>query len=107
MEIEGQLNRQLAFEYGPDIRLTYDLSNVEALAENYTEKVDNAKKLWDMGVPLTEINRRLELELELEGVDGADVGYLPGGLLPTNFELDMNPEPGGNDPASIAYGGDA
>lgn len=102
-EICAQLNRQLVEEEG--IRINYDLTNVEALAENYTEKIDNARKLWSMGIPLTEINRRLELELELDDIAGADVGYLPGGLLPTDFDMDI-PEIGGREPARTAYGSD-
>ena len=102
-EIRGQLNRQLAKRYGNDIRIVYDLSNVEALAENYTEKVDNAGKLWRLGVPLDEINRRLELQLELEDVAGTDVGYLPSGLLPADFDVG-EPSPGGDRAAADAFG---
>jgi HK97 family phage portal protein len=102
-EIQGQMNLQLASEYPEDIRITYDLSNVEALAENYTEKIDNARKLWGMGIPLSEINQRLKLGLELDKVHGADIGYLPGGLLPTDFDMDV-PEPGSRAAARTAYG---
>lgn len=102
-ELQGQLNLQLASEYQEDIRLTYDLSNVEALAENYTEKIDNARKLWGMGIPLSEINQRLELGLETDKIQGAEIGYLPGGLLPTDFDMEL-PEPGSRAAASVAYG---
>ncbi|MFA5703773.1 MAG: phage portal protein [Advenella sp.] len=100
-EIEGQLNIQLVRQYGTDIRLRYDLSNVEALAENYTEKVTNARQLWGMGVPLDEINRRLEMGLNTDDIVGSDLGYLPSGLLPTDFDLGT-PEPGGNAAAQAA-----
>lgn len=99
-EIQGQLNLQLAQEY-EGIRLRYDLSNVEALAENLTEKVNNARTLWSMGVPLDAINQRLELGLDTADMPGADVGYLPGGLLPTNFDVGDS-EPGGNAAAQAA-----
>lgn len=106
-DIEGQLNLQLVPQYGRDIRLRYDLSNVEALAENYTEKVTNARALWGMGVPLDEINRRLEMGLNTEDIVGSDIGYLPSGLLPTDFDFET-PEPGGDAAAQAAgmTGGD-
>ena len=100
-DIEDQLNIQLARPYGSDIRLRYDISNVEALAENYTEKVTNARQLWGMGVPLDEINRRLEMGLNTDDIVGSDLGYLPSGLLPTDFDLGT-PEPGGNAAAQAA-----
>jgi len=105
-EIQGQLNLQLASEYGTDVRIVYDLSNVEALAENYKEKVDNARTLWSMGVPLTEINQRLELGLNTDDIVGADKGYLPPGLLPTDidFDMDMDTEPGNSGTAAVAFG---
>ena len=103
-EIEGQLNLQLASEY-PGIRLRYDLSNVESLAENLTEKFSNARTLWAMGVPLDAINQRLELGLDTADMPGADVGYLPGGLLPTNFDA-ADFEPGGQAAARAVNGDD-
>lgn len=103
-EIQGQLNLQLATEYGPGVRIVYDLSNVEALAENYTEKITNATGLWRLGVPLTEINQRLELGLDTDNIPGADKGYLSPGLLPTDMDFDLSPEPGNSDAARAAYG---
>ena len=103
-EIEGQFNLQLAREYGTDVRITYDISNVEALAEDDTAKIEKASKLWSMGIPLTEINRLLELGLETDDIPGADVGYLPSGLLPADFDLGMDSDRGGNEPAADAYG---
>jgi HK97 family phage portal protein len=92
-EIEGQLNRQLAREY-PGTRLRYDLSNVDALSENLESKVRKAKELWSMGVPLEQINQRLELGLELEGLPGADKGYISSSLTPTDMDSlpDLDPE---------------
>ena len=39
----------------------FDLANVEALQEDFAKKVETAKILWEMGYPINEINRRLEL----------------------------------------------
>jgi HK97 family phage portal protein len=80
--VSGTLNMQLANEF-PGYRIRYDLSQVDALRENFTEKVENAKSLWSMGLPWNEINKRLEIGFE--DVAGGDVGYLPSSLLPTDF----------------------
>jgi hypothetical protein len=83
-KVAGMLNMQLAYEFGPEYRIRYDLSQVDALQENFTEKVSNAQGLWSMGLPWNEINRRLEMGFE--DVDGGEIGYLPAGLLPTTFD---------------------
>lgn len=82
---KGQLNAQLATEYGSDIVLDYDLSNVEALRDDFNKKVEGAQKLWQMGVPFNTINEALELEVG--EIPGGDVGYLSAGLLPTNIDF--------------------
>jgi HK97 family phage portal protein len=75
--IKQQLNAQLSTEFDGVI-LDYDLSNIEALQENFTEKLANAEALYRMGYTSASINRRLELgfeddeipeELELEEPD--------------------------------------
>lgn len=81
--LDGIINNQIAVEYGSEYRVRYDLSQVTALQENYTEKVTNARNLWSMGLPFNEINRRLEMGFN--EIDGGEIGYLPSGLLPTNF----------------------
>jgi len=44
-----------------EYRIQYDLSNIAALQDNYAKKVKNAKLLFDMGIPMKQINQRLEL----------------------------------------------
>ncbi len=80
--IKSQLNQQLAKEFG--LVLDYDLSNIEALREDYSEKLDAAEKLFRMGVPFNRINE--VLELEVGEIEGGESGYLPGGLIPSNIE---------------------
>ncbi|MGE4334589.1 MAG: phage portal protein [Pigmentiphaga sp.] len=61
--LKQKINAELAPRYGdrPKIEVSYDLSNVPALRENFTEVVNNAEKLFRMGFTGNEINRRLEL----------------------------------------------
>lgn len=80
------MNMCLASEYGDNVRIVYDLSNIPALQENYTEKLTNAKIMWSMGIPLNVVNQRLELGLD--DMDGGDIGYIPTGVIPTTFDFD-------------------
>ena len=58
-----------------------------------------------MGVPLAQVNTVLDMGLDTDTIDGADVGYLPSGLLPTNFDAGPSAEPGSlADVAAVTYG---
>ena len=58
--------------YGSDIRVNYDLTNVEAVQTQMEVKAEIGKNLYDIGTPLTKINERLEMGLELDDVEGSD-----------------------------------
>lgn len=79
-DIQGQMNRQLVKD--DNVRLKFDLANISALRESYEEKIKQAERLWKMGVPLDKINKRLELDLDIEGVPGTDMAWAPTGLAP-------------------------
>jgi len=96
--IRSQLNAQLAAQFGPEWVLEYDISDVEALREDYSKKLDEAAKLFAMGVPFNKIDEMLGLGVG--GIEGGDVGYLQSSLLPTN--LDMSGEAKGELPNDIA-----
>lgn len=83
--IERQLTHQLANQFGPNWVIQPDLTNVEALQENRTALVDDAVKLFGMGVPFDQINQKLELGFE--EFRGSDLGYVPSGLIPTTFNV--------------------
>jgi phage portal protein BeeE len=101
--IRGQLNRQLAEQFGPEWAIDYDTSDVEALREDYAKKLTEARALFDMGVPFNVINEKLELGMD--PIDGGDVGYLSAGLLPAGSisELDGIPAEAMK---ALAYGRD-
>ncbi|MCK4957742.1 MAG: phage portal protein [Planctomycetes bacterium] len=81
--IEKQLNHQLLGKNDAGHILRPDLSGIEALQANLTELYDNARKLFDMGVPFDQINQKLELGLD--EFDGSNVGYLQSSLIPASF----------------------
>lgn len=82
--ITEQLQRGLVAKFGKGWTLEPDLSGVDALSDNYNANVDAAAKLWGMGVPFNAINERLDLGFD--PVEGGDVGYLGGGLIPANVD---------------------
>lgn len=63
-----------------DEKVATDLRNVSQLREDKSEKITQAKILFDMGVP---VNRAVEfLNLGLEDVPGGDSGYLSSAMVP-------------------------
>lgn len=81
--IKNILNRSLNPEYGNGVEIDFDLSNVEALQENFNEKIDGAYKLWSMGIPFNTINQRLELGFD--EMPGGEVGFLPASMMPASI----------------------
>jgi HK97 family phage portal protein len=58
----------------PKLRFNYDVSQIKALQESFTEKLDQAQRLQALGYPLNVVNQRLQLGMDpLEGGD-APVG---------------------------------
>jgi len=89
-DIRSTLNMRLAPLYGDGIFITYDLSNVSAMREDFGKRIEQAKNLWGMGIPFEQINTKLELGFE--EFDGWGTGYLPFSLQPTGF-VPLNAEP--------------
>lgn len=93
-ELRDAMQSALVPEFGPptDLRIVYDTSGVEALKRNFREQVETAQKLWAMGVPLNDINQRLELGFD--DIPGGDVGYVSASLVPATTSAD---DDGGGD----------
>jgi HK97 family phage portal protein len=105
-EIVSALNKGLVRDFGDPrtLRIRFDLSAVPALQENYTEKLDNAQKLRNLGYPVNVINQHLELGFD--DVEGGDIGYIPSGLIPASFDL-SEPTESPEDAAREAFGNGA
>lgn len=87
-QIEATFDAQFFQHYSKGQRnkvwMKFDLSVVEALQEDFKEKVDTATKLFSLGIPTNDIIQKLELGFE--PVEGGDVGYLPIGLVPAGSD---------------------
>ena len=84
-ELQDSLNRCLARDYGPNVRIIYDTTNVAALQVNFTERMTSATALWNMGVPFNEINSRLKLGFD--DIDSGDTGYISQSVIPADFDF--------------------
>src|SRR5690606_8138243 len=58
----------------PNLRISYDLSTIPFLQENLSEKIDNARKLFEMGYPINWINQRLGLGFD--DIEGGDEPFM-------------------------------
>lgn len=79
-KLEDVLNKDLVQPYRKDLHCKFDIRNVPAFKEDFKDKVENAQKLFQMGIPLNEILQKLDLGFD--EVDGGDVGYIPFSLMP-------------------------
>ncbi len=90
--LERQLTHQLAKEFGDDVKLVADLTNVEALQTSLDDKLAAAERMQRLGVPMNEINQKLELGFEDRSEWG--VSYIPQGLIPAGFDVEpLNGDP--------------
>ena len=62
-KIEERITYFVLSRWGTDLVAQFDYSGVKALREDYSKKVEDAVKLWQMGVPLNVINEKLNLGL--------------------------------------------
>jgi HK97 family phage portal protein len=73
-----QFDHQLASEFGANICMEYDLSNISALQESLDSKLANAERLWRLGFSIDAINKRLEMGFAEEDI-------------PSEMELEQEP----------------
>lgn len=83
--IKSAFNLQLINEFGKDLYFDFDLSTIEALQDNFNDKITNAKSLWNMGVPFNQINQKLELGFD--DIEGGDLGFIPANIIPIDTAL--------------------
>jgi len=79
-KIEDEFNSQFFTRYAPDVRCRFDYSNVIALQEDFKDKVQTAKELFNMGFTANEVNDRLQLGFEKK--PWRDYWWVPFSLLP-------------------------
>ena len=75
-------NNQWIRFFPGNLELESNLAKVQALQPDLTLKLEQGKQLWSMGVPLKEINRRLELQLELDDIPWAATQFVNFNLVP-------------------------
>ena len=63
-DIKDTFNNTLATELDGRYIIDFDLSNVEALRESESELLDSAKKLIEMGVPMSQVSNKYSLGIE-------------------------------------------
>ena len=79
-QIETAFNTGLWSRLSKRLYGTFDTSNVEALREDYSKKVESAERLYKIGFTINSINKRLELGLEEQ--PWGDDWFLPVNMVP-------------------------
>jgi HK97 family phage portal protein len=90
-DIKATLNLKIAPLYGDNITIAYDLSGVTALREDFGAKVDQAGKMFAMGIPVSQANS--VLKLGLEEFPGWENSYLPFSLNPVGVTQNVTETP--------------
>lgn len=92
-------NVELEFEtsffptYAPGYSGKFDLTQVPYLQEELKTKIDNAYKLWQMGMTGNEINE--ELDLGFEDKPWRDIAWMPVNMQPVDQLMNPDPPPEG------------
>lgn len=79
-QIETALNNGLWSKISKRLRGGFDMSNVEALREDFNKKVEAGEKLYKIGFSINSINKRLELGMDDE--PWGDDWFLPINMVP-------------------------
>jgi len=82
--IEDKLRTDFFTRFGLDTIGKFDKDNIEELQEDYGKKVEKAVALFGIGIPLNDINEKLDLGFEK--YDWGNVGYRSMALKPMKEE---------------------
>lgn len=104
-KLQAVLNQSLAAEFPGNRLAWYDPSNVEALNQSLMDRYRMQKVVHTEGIPMTKLNDRFDLGLDLEGVVGADIGWFPAGVTPAHIAI-LGSDPGNANTNTPAEGGD-
>lgn len=69
--------------------VAYDYSKVPALQKNVPQLIESAHVLWTMGVPANQATE--QVGLNLGGIPGGDVAYVPMGMIATGMSVEPEP----------------
>jgi len=86
-DVRDTFNMQIAPRFGDDVVFDFDVSEVDAIQEARLERVEQARNLWTMGMPLNQAID--ELGLGFDPVPGGDTGYIGATVLPSG-QLDAS-----------------
>jgi len=75
--IEAEFQTSFFDIWAKDLEGHFDLKNVAELQDSLAEKIKSAERIWKMGVPLWQINKKLELGFELDDFESAKIPLLP------------------------------
>ncbi len=70
-----------------EFRVCYDTSGIPALRQDLTAKTTQLKDMVGVGVPLNEALKRLELDIE--DIEGGDIGFIPATWVPLAMAGDI------------------
>lgn len=81
MQFEGALNSTLFPKFAPELSGWFNFDEIKELQDDQGAKAEVATKYFQMGVPLSEINEKLDLGFELED-PLYDISYVPSSMVP-------------------------
>jgi SPP1 gp7 family putative phage head morphogenesis protein len=91
--IESAFNVNFLQYYYPGIECHFDIKAIPELNDQLNEKIDVMTKLLSAGVPLYDINEKLELGFELDAMPWTRTWWKPFSLSPVDMSEDTNEEP--------------
>lgn len=97
-DIKAVLNQALAPEFEEGIIIYYDMANVLAVLENFNDKIEQARKLWGMGVPFNALNQRLNLGFK--PISSGNDGWIPVNIQPASGDQSTGTGNGTRTPSS-------
>lgn len=90
--IERRIRQRLCRQYGiPEIPY-FKTESIKAMTEDQESLSNQARNYWNMGVPFSEINERLELGFPADG-PGAETGFVPFSLVPADIQAEGREAP--------------
>lgn len=89
-KISDALNRHLVWAFDPSIYVEFDTRNVPAFQEDLQSKITSAKDLFAIGVPLNDINEKLDLGFD--EYPWGETWWMPFSLQDVN-QANLPPDP--------------